>query len=350
MIRFKKIIFITGTLLAAVVLLNSFTLLRSYFGITPSDIVLKIPKGFPAPVYNFSNNKLSPEVFALGRKLFYDPLLARDNITSCASCHQNFAAFSHIDHALSHGINGKIGTRNVPALQNLIWKDAFMWDGSVNNLEEQPVNPITNPVEMGETMENVLTKLNGSEQYRVLFTKAYNDTLINAQRMMKALTQFVGLMITADSKYDHYIAGTEQFTPAEKSGLVLFRSKCANCHREPLFTDNSYRDNGIGADISLNDPGREKITGLAEDMYKFKVPGLRNIEATFPYMHDGRYKRLSEVIDHYCSPEKYSSTADKSLFKIGRLNDHEKKDLISFLLTLTDKNFLSDKRFAYPTD
>jgi cytochrome c peroxidase len=316
--------------------------------ISKKDVELKIPKGFPKPTYDFKNNKLTPDGFILGRKLFYDPILSKDSSTSCQSCHQRVAAFAHIDHSLSHGIDGKIGTRNVPALQNMIWKDTYMADGGVNNLEVQPINPITNPIEMNESLAHIVSKLKQNKEYVLLFKNAYKDTVINSERLLKALAQFTGLMISANSRYDKYMAGKDTFSIQEKSGLELFRAKCSGCHKEPLFTDNSYRNNGIKPDTSLNDIGRGKITKMDADNYKFKVPGLRNIEMTFPYMHDGRYRKLKDVLNHYCSSTNHTSTTDDEVNKIGNLSDKERKDIIAFLLTLTDKDFLNDRRFVDP--
>jgi cytochrome c peroxidase len=316
--------------------------------ISKKDVELKIPTGFPKPNYDFKNNKLTPEGFTLGRKLFYDPILSKDSSTSCQSCHQRVAAFAHIDHALSHGIDGKIGTRNVPALQNMIWKDTFMADGGVNNLEVQPINPITNPVEMNESLLHIVAKLKQNKEYVLLFQNAYKDTIINSERILKALVQFTGLMVSANSRYDKYMVGKDTFSIQEKSGLELFRSKCSGCHKEPLFTDNSYRNNGLKPDTSLNDIGRGKITRVETDNYKFKVPSLRNIEMTFPYMHDGRYRKLKDVMNHYCSSADHNAGADEEINNIGDLSDKERKDIIAFLLTLTDKDFLNDRRFADP--
>ena len=332
-------------LIAAIIVCNSFIGVDSRFLITKKDVQLNIPKSFPKPLYNFKNNALTPEIFMLGRRLFYDPILSKDSTISCASCHQNFAAFSHIDHKLSHGINGLIGTRNVPALQNLIWKDELMWDGGVNHLEIQPINPITNPIEMNESLAHVIEKLKYDSVYKIMFAIAFKNKEINSENLLKSLAQFTGLMISVNSKYDKFMAGKDTFSMAEKKGLVLFRSKCANCHKEPLFTDNSYRNNGIQPDTSLKDMGRGKITGKETDNYLFKVPSLRNIEMTYPYMHDGRFRRLKDVLNHYSNADKYTANSDSSLYKIGILSDNEKKDVVAFLLTLTDLDFLYDKRF-----
>ena len=335
-------------ILLLTVVFYSFTVENSYFIISQHDVTLNIPKGFPKPVYTFKNNKLTPEIFVLGRKLFYDPILSKDSTISCAGCHQRIAAFAHFDHPLSHGINGLIGKRNVPPLQNLIWKDKFMWDGGVNHLEEQPLSPITNPIEMDETIAHVIKKLKLNATYRADFQKAFGDTVISADRILKSLAQFTGLMISSDSRYDRYINGTDTFSEAEKNGLQLFREKCATCHKEPLLTDNSYRNNGLKPDSALNDKGHGAITGVESDNYKFKVPGLRNIERTYPYMHDGRFRKLNDVLNYYGEPENFTKNADRKIAHIGRLSEQDKKCLLAFLLTLTDKTFLYDRRFVDP--
>jgi cytochrome c peroxidase len=327
--------------------ISVFILIYSFTG-NETRLELKYPQIFPKPVYTFENNKLRDEIFQLGRKLFYDPILSKDSSISCESCHQMVAAFAHIDHSLSHGINSRIGTRNVPALQNLIWKDSYMWDGGVNHIEVQPINPITNPDEMGENLNHVLYKLRNNSAYKEQFKKAFRDTTINTERILKSLTQFTGLMISGNSKYDRYIAGKDTFNLQERNGLALFRTKCSNCHSEPLFTDNSYRNNGLAADTTINDTGYAKITGKAKDRYKFKVPSLRNIEMTFPYMHDGRFRKLKHVLDHYSEKHLGDDDTDEKVKLIGKMSDKEKKDIIAFLLTLTDKEFLGDPRFAAP--
>jgi cytochrome c peroxidase len=340
-----RLLLIAGALLAC----YGFTCDNPFFNIGEKDVVLEIPAAFPKPVYDFSANKLSPGIFTLGRKLFYDNLLSKDNSISCGSCHQRIAAFAHIDHRLSHGIYAKIGKRNVPALQNLIWKDAYMWDGGVNNLEIQPLNPLTNPAEMDETPGNVIAKLESDGTYKQLFCKAFGDSEVTTQRILKSLAQFTGLMISANSRYDQFCAGTDTFSQAEKKGLSIFRNRCAGCHAEPLFTDNTYRNNGMMPDTSLNDEGRGAITGNEEDRYKFKVPGLRNIAMTYPYMHDGRFRNLNEVLDHYSNSGKFHEKSDKSLIRNTPLLKEEKDELILFLNTLTDKKFLYDRRFADPS-
>lgn len=319
-----------------------------FLKIEAKDLQINVPASFPKPIYDFKNNKPTPAGFTLGRRLFYDPILSKDNSVSCSSCHERIAAFAHIDHKLSHGIYAKIGTRNVPPLQNLIWKDAFMWDGGVNHLEVQAINPITNPIEMDETLSGVLAKLKKDSLYAAMFREAYGDGTISSERLLKSLTQFTGLMVSSNSRYDQFVTGKDTFSAAEKNGLSIFRSNCAGCHREPLFTDNSYRNNGIGIDTSLRDKGRGMISGNEKDNYKFKVPSLRNIEMTYPYMHDGRFKKIRDVVEHYSSAKKHDPNADALLQKIAPMNEKEKANLVAFLLTLTDRKFLYDRRFVNP--
>jgi cytochrome c peroxidase len=337
-----------SVILTLVTALYGFTRENKYLLITEKDVVLTIPPRFPKPFYDFNKNKLDPAVFVLGRKLFYDPILSRDSTTSCSGCHQRLFAFAHIDHALSHGINGLIGTRNVPALQNLIWQSSFMWDGGVNNLEVQPINPITNPVEMNESMAHVIQKLRNNAEYAAAFSIAFHDTAINSKQLLQALAQFTGLMISANSRYDKYMAGTDTFSASERSGLDLFRDKCGNCHKEPLFTDNTYRNNGIAPDTALRDMGRGKITGEQADEYKFRVPTLRNIQLTYPYMHDGRFRNLQRVLDHYGDRHNFSRHTAREVRDIGRLSETDKTEIIAFLKTLTDRSFIYDRRFIDP--
>lgn len=311
------------------------------------DLSFRMPKKFPKPHYRFEHNKLSKEVFELGRYLFYDPMLSRDNSVSCAACHQHFAAFAHIDHKLSHGIEGKFGTRNVPALQNLIWQESFMWDGGINHLEVQAIAPITSPIEMDESLANILLKLKASEKYRNLFQKAYHDTIINSERLLKALTQFTGLMISADSRYDRYLAKKDTFSLTEKQGLKLFEAKCASCHTAPLFTTNAYENNLLPVDTTLNDYGRYLITKNEADRGKFKVPSLRNIARTYPYMHDGRFRNMKELLNFYGSLY-LQNPSDPRLKQIGNLSADEKKQLTAFLNTLTDYEFIYNRNFDDP--
>ena len=307
-----------------------------------------IPEGWPQPYYTFSTNPVTEAGFVLGRALFYETLLSKDNTISCGTCHQINAAFANTDHKLSHGINDLVGTRNAPALFNLTWHTSFMHDGGINHIENQPPAPITNTVEMGEELNNVVKKLQDSEKYRKLFNDAFGDELVNTQRMFKAITQFQGLIYSYNSKYDNYKAGTAQLTASEGRGYSLFLAKCSACHKEPLFSDFVIRSNGLPVDPSLNDIGHGLIENLPENYYKFKTPSLRNIAKTGPYMHDGRFSTLQQCLDHYTNGITNLTNLDPLLQNGIPMTAEEKADIVAFLFTLTDYKLLSDKRFADP--
>ena len=307
----------------------------------------KKPQNFPEPVYHFSTNPVTKNGFELGRKLFYEPRLSRNNTMSCGSCHIQSSAFTQHGHDVSHGIDDRLGTRNSPPIMNLAWMPTFFWDGGVFDLDFQPIVPITNLVEMDETIPNVLNKLRNHTPYPDLFKKAFGDTAITTARLMKALSQFMVLCISADSKYDSVMRnqGAAVFSETEQSGYQLFKQKCATCHKEPLFTDFSFRNNGIA--IGLNDDkGRYLITLNDADKYKFKVPSLRNVEFTAPYMHDGRFITLNAVLEHYRKSVQHTPNLDPVLSSGIALTDGEKTDIIAFLKTLNDRSFLTNNLLA----
>lgn len=324
----------------------------SFIRLKTTPVNFYVPKGWPKPAYNFSKNPLSEEGILLGRHLFYDPILSRDSTIACASCHLQATAFTHVDHDLSHGIDGKTGIRNSPTLINLAWNKNFMWDGGVNHLDVQPLAPITSKVEMDENLEHVVGKLGTSPKYKTLFRKAFADTAITGQKTFLAISQFLLQLNSFNSKYDKYIRKEKggEFTEQEKNGLSLFRKNCASCHSEPLFTNNSFMNNGLALDMTLNDFGRYKISLNPADSLKFKVPTLRNIEFSYPYMHDGRFKKLYQVLNHYTSGVVKHKTLAIELQKPIVLTSNEKVDIVAFLLTLTDKAFLFNEKFSYPQD
>lgn len=308
------------------------------------------PKNWPAPLYNFKKNNLSKEKILLGRVLFYDPILSKDSTISCNSCHSPFSAFTHVDHALSHGIHDSIGTRNSAALMNLAWQKNFMWDGAINNLDMQSLAPISHPAEMASSLNEVVIKLNRNKLYKKLFYNAFKDSIATGEHTLKAIAQFMLTIITSNSKYDRVMNNEDKFTVQEQNGYQIFKSNCAACHTEPLFTNGQFVNNGLPLDSLLHDKGRMRITQRKEDAYKFKVPTLRNIEFSYPYMHDGRFKKLNEVLNHYASGIKKSETLDARLQNGIVLTSNQKVDLIAFLLTLSDKEFLFDAKFAYPKE
>lgn len=311
---------------------------------------LVVPKGWPKPPTNiFASNPLTEEGFQLGRKLFYDARLSKDSNFSCAGCHQQFAAFATYDHDFSHGFNNSFTTRNAPGLFNLAWQKELHWDGGINHIEVQPLSPLTAANEMSTSLPEILKKLKADTTYIRLFKNTFADGIINSQHLLKSLAQFTGSIQSYNSKYDKVKRGEAVFTTSEAVGYKTFLTSCNSCHKEPLFTDNSFRNNGLSLNEKLMDMGRMSITGKPADSLKFKVPSLRNVSLTFPYMHDGRFVSLGKVIDHYRSSiDTTQPSLDKLLKKKIPISNQEKVDLISFLLTLKDDAMTHDGRFKQP--
>lgn len=309
------------------------------------------PENFPAPTYHFETNPITEKGFQLGKKLFYDPILSVDNTISCASCHIPTNAFAQQGHDLSHGVESRLGTRNSPALMHLAWMPLFFHDGGVADLDLQPINPITSEVEMDMDIALLPEKLAAAPDYKEMFEAAFGVGGLNGTNMLKALSQFMLMCVSSNSKYDSVQTGKAVFSSLENEGYVVFKSKCASCHQEPFFTDFSFRNNGLPIGAS-NDSGRAKITLTNEDLYKFKVPSLRNLQYTAPYMHDGRMSTLSEVLAHYTShiPDLYG-TLDPILKKPSGtsaivLTPAEQTALLAFLETLNDKKFITNPLLA----
>lgn len=316
----------------------------------PKTVKVVVPKNWPSPVYDFKKNPLTTEGVELGKRLFYDPLLSRDSTISCASCHLQYTGFTHIDHAVSHGIEGKKGIRNTQSLSNLAWSSSFLWDGGVNNLEVQPLAPIENPVEMDNSLPEVVKRLNRSKRYRQSFQSVFSkQDSITGQQVLKALSQFMLSLQSYNSKYDQVMRAEKgvSFTSYEERGLAVFRANCASCHTEPLFTNNAFENNGLPVDPELKDVGRMRITGKREDSLRFKVPSLRNVEVSYPYMHDGRFKSLQMVLFHYTNGIEKNATLSSQLRSPLSLSSEDKACLVAFLKTLTDERFLRDKQFFY---
>ncbi|UBM60432.1 c-type cytochrome [Marinilongibacter aquaticus] len=312
------------------------------------------PENFPNAVYDFSKNEETEAGFQLGRKLFYDSRLSRDNTISCAECHNQYYAFTHHGHALSHGIDGQIGRRNAPAVQNTAFMKSFLWDGGVFNLDLFPIVPITNPQEMDESLVSIMEKLEKDEKYPDLFENAFGTKEITSDRFLKALSQFMNALISDNAKYDQYIRQENgvSLSASEMAGLKLYQAKCATCHASDLFTDGSYRNNGLEVFDRDPDYGRYDITEIESDKYKFKVPSLRNLKYTFPYMHDGRFNTLEEVLDHYSEGVMDTENLDPALKQNASLgiplSDQDKQDLLAFLATLNDESFIRNPKFSAP--
>jgi cytochrome c peroxidase len=309
-----------------------FVLLLGFLLLSLMDSQISQAKSWPEPI-QWKSKYASKAGFALGRALFYDPILSKDSTISCASCHLSYTAFAHVDHPTSHGIQDKIGKRNAPVLFNLAWRTNFHWDGGVLNLKGQAMNPITHPDEMGESLEGVLQKLRRNVTYMKRFQKIYQQQKLETWMLLDALQQFTIALISRDSFYDKVQKGKVDFNVQQQQGLLLFEQHCNRCHQAPLFFTNAFENNGL--EINKTDYGRYGITGLENDKGRFRVPTLRNISHSFPYMHDGRFKNLKEVMQHYA--------------KQFELSSNQQKDLIAFLKTLTDTAFLNNPQFQYHT-
>lgn len=317
------------------------------------DPVFEKPSNFPESHYDLASNPITKAGFDLGKKLFYDGKLASDGVVSCAFCHQQKFAFTHHGHPLSHGVDNRSGKRNSQPIQNLAFQKQFSWDGAAFHLDMFPIIPLTNPVEMDETVGNVLKKLAADATYQKMFAEAFKDGRVNADNTFKAMSQFMLMMVSANAKYDKYVRKEENvtLTAEESRGFTVFKSKCSSCHATDLFTDDSFRNNGLPVDPAVDDLGRMTVTLVPEDRYKFKVPSLRNVALTAPYMHDGRFGSLESVLNFYTDGMVTSATIDAQLKRpdgtVGiSMTTQEKQDVIAFLKTLTDEEFIKDKRFA----
>lgn len=320
---------------------------------SPTPYNLELPDNFLLPNIP-TDNPLTFEGIDLGKRLFYDPILSGDNTQSCATCHQQEFAFTEPDQ-LSLGIDGLSGTRNAMQIINIQWTDQLFWDGRANGLEMQVLEPVENPIEMHEDWDNAIDELTVHKDYPSLFYKAFGTKSITKELTAKAIAQFERILISKDSKYDKVISsGSGLFlTDEELNGFDIFnteRGDCFHCHGSILFTDNSFHNNGL--DSSHLDIGLAMVSSKENDVGKFKTPTLRNIALTAPYMHDGRFQTLEEVIDFYSEGLQNSNTIDplmKNVHKGGiQLNKQEKKDLIAFLHTLTDTTFINNREYANP--
>lgn len=311
---------------------------------------LPFPSYFPEITFDLSENPITKNGVELGRKLFYEGRLSRNNTISCGFCHIQENAFTHHGHTVSHGIDDRLGIRNAPAIQNMAFLKRYMWDGVIHNLNQQPIIPMTDVNEMDSSMPEAISKLSKDEVYKKLFTQAYGDESITGERVLKALSQFMASLISADSKYDRFKQGKENFTSEESQGMALFQQKCASCHSGELFTDESFRNTGMYYNTQFKDAGRHRVTLDQSDWMKFRVPSLRNVEYTSPYMHDGRFYTLEAVLNFYSDNVEDNPNLDTQLKQnnhIGiTMNAQEKQLIIGFLKTLSDKSFISNPKFA----
>ncbi|MCB0479479.1 MAG: cytochrome-c peroxidase, partial [Crocinitomicaceae bacterium] len=313
-------------------------------------------------------NPMTVEGVALGRKLFWEPMLSGNNTMSCGTCHAPQAAFSDTNQ-FSTGITGAVGTRNSMALMNLGWQQFFFWDGRAATLEDQIFEPIRNPIEMNDTWVNVVSKLQADSQYPGLFEDAFGEPGIDSVKASKAIAQFLRTMISADSDFDvmykfyngFSLTSTEMarfqaISLDAKAGYGLVQdlsgADCVHCHQGPFMQVMDYSNNGL--DAVLTDLGLGEVTGDPQDYGKFKIPTLRNIELSAPYMHDGRFQTLEDVVMHYSYDIQASSpNLDKNRLEYWQqggvqLNTTEINQVVEFLKSMTDMNFVNNPDFQDP--
>jgi cytochrome c peroxidase len=338
----------------------------------PEPVQLQIPQYFPPP-RDFSSNPLTKQGIKLGRLLFYDPILSDDSTQACAGCHHQTNSFVDANKRFSIGIDGISGNRNSMAIFNMAWNSSFFWDGRAATIEEQALQPVENPIEMHEDWSDAVRKLSKHNDYPKLFYEAFGIETITKEYATKAMAQFMRTMISSNSRYDKdkrselFDTGME-FTDEEVRGRDLFMNNatangdgadCFHCHGGELFADISpngqFRNNGLDNAATINDftdAGRGGVTNNPIDYGKFKVPSLRNIALTAPYMHDGRFQTLEEVIEFYNSGVKNSVTVDLQMihptFTGLNLSADDKAALKAFLLALTDEQFINNTAFSKP--
>ncbi len=318
---------------------------------------------FPTPDLP-ADNKPTVAGVQLGRMLFYEKMLSKDGSQACADCHKQQDAFSDI-RRFSIGVELLPGKRQAMAVMNLAWHaNGMFWDGRAPHVRDQALKPIQDPLEMNETLPNVVAKLSADKDYTDQFIRAFGDPTVTSERVGLALEQFMFTMVSCNAKYDRVLRGQATLTASEQRGKDLFFSEfdpfgsekgaeCFHCHAGHNFSNDEFMNNGLDTDTGQVDEGRQKVTGDPADHGKFKVPSLRNVARTAPYMHDGRFATLEEVIEHYDHGVRPSATVDPLMqynLQPGglQLTAQDKTDLIAFLHTLTDETFLNEPAFKSP--
>ncbi|UTW61492.1 cytochrome-c peroxidase [bacterium SCSIO 12741] len=309
-----------------------------------------------------SINPVTEEGVELGRYLFYDPILSRDKTFSCGSCHRQEVAFSDAPNALSKGIDGELMKRNTPPLFNLAWHPGLFWDGRAESLESQVWEPVRSHAEMDLDWSTAAERIQASSFYRPLFVQAFGNRPIDSVTIALAIAQFERTLLSNNSKYDRVLRGEDHFTQDEIEGFLNVNDQsmgnCLHCHvtdRHALGTTAEFTNNGlIPGEVASDytDPGRFTVTGDTTDLGKFKIPTLRNIMVTAPYMHDGRFKTMREVLDFYSEDVHSTSHTDPKMVDAHRGGRHfteeEKDQIIAFLNTLTDEQLLTNPAFSDP--
>ncbi len=357
-------------ILVSLVCLNSCTEEPDDLIIIDPNLVRYDPTPYELNVGNFPpppvppDNALTKSMVELGRHLFYERELSGDLTQSCADCHRQADGFSDVAQ-FSIGIEGLEGSRKAMGIINLVYhRNGLFWDGRAPTLRDQSLRPIQDPLEMNETLDNAVAKVQNDPEYNDRFIRAFGSNTVTSERMSLALEQFMFTMVSANSKFDRFQAGTATLTPSEQRGLELFNREfdpvggikgagCFHCHGGFNFTNDQYRNNGLDAEAEFTDLGRFEVTGNPPDRARFKVTTLRNIAETAPYMHDGRFATLREVIDHYDNGVKPSTTLDPVLaLQLGtpglELSETDKDDLEAFMRALSDEAFLTNQEFSEP--
>jgi cytochrome c peroxidase len=337
------------------------------------EYILNTPEAFGKSYIIPKNNSLTYKGIALGRMLFYEKKLSGDNTISCATCHQQSKAFTD-GLAFAKGVSNRQREVGSMSLSNLLWTRKFNWTGNANSLEEQVLMPIQHANEMNQNIDTLLKELQESTLYRSKFKEAFGNEIITKENIAKALSQFLRTLISSNSKYDRYLRGEYQPTDSELRGINLWQhpypqrnirgANCGDCHKLHITAGapndfEGFHNNGLDTDATLKD-GLMNVTKNPSDKGKFKAPTLRNISLTAPYMHDGRFQTLEEVIEHYDSHIQLSTTLDPLILEATNLlfvpqgkvqlalTPQEKKDLIAFLNMLTDESFIQNKEFSNP--
>ncbi|GGG93487.1 cytochrome-c peroxidase [Parapedobacter pyrenivorans] len=307
------------------------------------EMPLHIPYGFPPLNGSVSENSPTKYGVALGEKLFHEKKFSGNNTISCASCHNPSRAFAD-NSTQAVGIYDRVGLRNTPPIQNLAFMKFYNWDGSKLTLESQPLVPIITHEEMNSSMLEVIGKLKDDHGYKDLFRKAFGDENITPDRIYRSIAQFEYTLISADSKYDKVKRNEgETFTESEARGYQIFQQKCESCHSTALFTDQSFRNVGFPLNTSTEEAGRARVTGIPADYMSFRVPSLRNAEYTAPYGSFGQFPTLKAVLDYFDSGVLAAENLDPILKENGNripLSEQEKEDVISFIKTLSDHQFV----------
>lgn len=311
------------------------------------QILFEVPSHFPEPAYSFEKNPISLAGVELGRKLFYDPALSLDSSISCASCHQQQHSFSDLGQSVSQGVFQRVGTRNSPSLSNLAWNTSFMWDGGINHIEIMPLAPIQQEKEMGSNLNLIAARLNNNTSYRSEFKAVFDADSITSPDFFRALAQFLSSMVSDQSKYDQFLNEKADFSTLEMEGYNLFKANCSSCHAEPLTTNHRFENNAIFYK-SPSDSGRYRITLQGEDIGKFKVPSLRNVMLTAPYMHNGAFETIDDVLNHYSSDLEQAPHRSAALSNNMNFTLKEHNAIKAFLQTLTDYEYLNNEALSNP--